>query len=102
MICCDKDNSRELFAAIPFSYGTLGFLTAVDIDIVPYKPYLMHSYIPVKSLQEAVDVFKREANDPNVDTVEGIIYSRGQGVIMAGKFVSEMEVSLRLCNIEWL
>jgi hypothetical protein len=32
--------AAELFAAVPFSYGTLGFLMSVDIDIIPYKPYI--------------------------------------------------------------
>ena len=27
MIECSKDVEKELFSAIPFSYGTLGFLT---------------------------------------------------------------------------
>ena len=29
--------NSDLFYAIPWSYGTLGFLTAVDIMIVPFK-----------------------------------------------------------------
>jgi delta24-sterol reductase len=37
---CGPKEKPELFSAIPFSYGTLGFLTAVDIDIIPYKPYI--------------------------------------------------------------
>jgi delta24-sterol reductase len=39
-ICCSPKEKPELFAAIPFSYGTLGFLMSVDIDIIPYKPYI--------------------------------------------------------------
>ena len=93
-IWCDKDNCIELFSGIPFSYGTFGFLTAVDIDIVPYKPYLRHTYIPVQSIQEAVKIFEREANDPSVDTVEGIIFSRNESVIMSGKFVDTVKVKL--------
>jgi len=87
VICCDKDNNNELFATIPFSYGTFGFLTAVDIDIVPYKPYLMHTYHPTKTLKDAVDLFEELSNDPDVDTVEGIVYSESESVIMSGKFV---------------
>ena len=91
-IWCDKDNHNELFSCIPFSYGTFGFLTAVDIDIVPYKPYLKHTYIPAQSMQEAVKIFEREANDPSVDTVEGIIFSRNTAVIMSGKLVDTVKV----------
>ena len=93
VIWCDKDNHNELFSAIPFSYVTFGFLTAVDIDIVPYKPYLRHSYFPVHSLQEAVKLLEQMSNDPNVDTVEGIVYSRTESVIMSGKFVNEIKVN---------
>ena len=31
VVWCNKDERMELFSAIPFSYGTLGFLTAVDL-----------------------------------------------------------------------
>ena len=30
-VWCNKDERMELYSAIPFSYGTLGFLTAVDL-----------------------------------------------------------------------
>ena len=49
---CDKDQEPELFTSIPFSYGTLGFLTAVDLDIIPFKPYIKLTYEPVYSLDE--------------------------------------------------
>ena len=94
VIRCDKDNHNELFSAIPFSYGTFGFLTAVDIDIIPYKPYLKHSYFPINSLQEAVTLLEKMSNDPTVDTVEGIVYSRTECVIMSGKFVNEITVNV--------
>ena len=41
-IWCGPNEKPELFLAIPFSYGTCGFLTAVDIDIIPYKPYIKY------------------------------------------------------------
>ena len=37
---CSPTEETDLYCALPFSYGTLGFLTAVDIDIIPYKPYI--------------------------------------------------------------
>ena len=93
VIWVDKDNNTELFSAIPFSYGTFGFLTAVDIDIVPYKPFLKHTYHPTNTLEEAVDLLNKLSNDPDIDTVEGIVFSKTQSVIMSGKFVSEITVS---------
>jgi len=89
VIWCDKDNNNEVFSSIPFSYGTFGFLTAVDIDIVPYKPFLKHTYHPTNSLKEAVDLLEKFSNDPEIDTVEGIVYTETQSVVMSGRFVQE-------------
>ena len=94
ILWCDRDHNQKLFISIPFSYGTLGFLTAVDIVIVPYRPYIQHTYIPVYSVEDAVDVFKREIENPSSDTVEGIMFSRHEGVIMSGKFVKNTKVNI--------
>ena len=79
-----------MFAAIPFSYGTLGFLTSVDIDIIPYKPYIELTYHNVKTLDEVVNKFTEVTNDPNIDSVEGHMYTLNTGVIMSGKFVDNV------------
>ena len=96
IIWCNKDNHPKLYLSIPFSYGTLGFLTAVDIKIVPYKPYVKHTYIPVSSVEEAVQVFNREINNPYSDTVEGIMFSKNKGVIMKGTFEEDLKVCGRI------
>merc|ERR1712223_1340083 len=96
---CDKDNNNDLFASIPFSYGTFGFLTAVDIDIIPYKPFVKHTYFPTKSLKEAVNLLEELSNDPEVDTVEGIVYSKNESVVMSGKFVDDTNEDHAINNI---
>ena len=99
VLWCDKDNNNELFQSIPFSYGTFGFLTAVDIDIIPYKPFVKHTYYPTKSLEEAVNLLEELSNDPDIDTVEGIVYSKTDSVIMSGKFVDDTKVSIKCLNV---
>ena len=96
VVWCDKDRHQKLFCSIPFSYGTLGFLAAVEINIVPFMPYLKQTYIPVSSLDEAVKVFETETKDESVDTVEGIMYSKDDGVIMSGKFEADIKVNMYL------
>lgn len=34
---CDKDNHPDLFHAVPWSYGTTGFLMSVRLQIIPVK-----------------------------------------------------------------
>lgn len=35
IVKCSRDENPDLFFAIPWSYGTLGFLTAVELKIIP-------------------------------------------------------------------
>lgn len=37
VIKCDKDNHSDLFHAVPWSYGTTGFLMSVRLEIIPVK-----------------------------------------------------------------
>ena len=93
---CSANNNSDLYWAIPWSYGTFGFLTAVDLDIIPYKPYVKLVYEPTYSLDEAMNVFHREikvdGSHAENDSVEGIMFSRNESVIMTGTFVDEDQV----------
>lgn len=39
--------SQGLFYGIPWSHGTLGFLVAATIRIIPCKPFVKMTYMPV-------------------------------------------------------
>ncbi len=55
-LCLQTENS-DLFYAVPWSHGTLGFLVAAEIRIVPARKYVRLHYQPVHSFQVSVCVF---------------------------------------------
>ena len=65
-------------------------MTCIDIDIIPYKPYIQLTYHNVKTLDEVVDKFTEVTNDPEIDSVEGHMYTLNTGVIMSGKFMDKV------------
>lgn len=101
MYPCFRDENSDLFYAVPWSYGTLGFLTAVDIMIIPFKPYIKMIYEPTYSIKETMEVFARETkkdvnkldviDENDNDSVEGIMYTKDKAVIMTGTFVDNYE-----------
>lgn len=85
---CSASENAELFYQIPWSHGTLGFLVAAELQIIPVKKYIRLSYRPVYSLDDMVSVFEQASRDTdNNDFVEGLVYDRDRAVIMVGKFV---------------
>ncbi|XP_043467652.1 delta(24)-sterol reductase-like [Leptopilina heterotoma] len=95
VVKCTKESDPELFHAIPWSYGTLGFLVSVEIDIIPAKKYVKLEYEPVTNLKQAMEVFKRQTYaKENNHFVEGLMFTKETGVIMTGNMVSEPEEHL--------
>ncbi|XP_065566869.1 delta(24)-sterol reductase-like [Artemia franciscana] len=92
VVKCSKEDNPDLFYSIPWSYGTLGFLTAVEIKIIPAARFVKLNYEPVRSLEEAVKAFEKcSMNSEENEFVEGIMFSLNKGVIMTGKMVHSAE-----------
>ena len=58
---CSATERPDLFQSVPWSHGTLGFLTAATLQIVPAKPFVKVRYLPFQSLPAAVACFERES-----------------------------------------
>jgi Delta24-sterol reductase len=80
-----KESDPELFHALPWSHGTLGFLTAVEVDIIPVKSHVRMTYIPHHSLESFCDHLDELAcADDAPDFLEATVYSASSGVIQCG------------------
>lgn len=101
VVKCTKENNPDLFYAVPWSYGTLGFLTAVEIKIIPVTKYISLKYIPVRGVGKIVDLFEKESKNLKNDFVEGLMYSLDEGVIMIGNMVETLksEIKVSLCYL---
>lgn len=91
LLTCNPSENADLFYQIPWSHGTLGFLVAAELKIIPVKKYVRLHYQPVYSLDDMVDLFEQASRDTeNHDFVEGLVYGRDQAVIMTGHFVDSV------------
>ncbi|KOB78329.1 24-dehydrocholesterol reductase, partial [Operophtera brumata] len=85
------DEIPDLYYAVPWSYGTLGFLTSVVIKVVPAKKYVRVQYHPYNSLDELVKRFSEEALKKNPHQfVEALLYTQETGVVMTADMVDEV------------
>ena len=89
-VWCSENENPDLYLGIPFSCGTLGFLTAVDLVIIPYQPYIKLTYRPLKSLDNIVEEVTNAAKNPSYDCVEGIAFSLDSAVLMTGIYVDKV------------
>lgn len=90
LITCSKDKNPELFHAVPWSYGTLGLLTSVEITIVPSKRFVQLKYHPVCGLEKFEEQLRELCGGPD-EFVEGFIFNENMGVITTGNLVDNAE-----------
>jgi delta24-sterol reductase len=90
VLTCSKTQNRDLFDALPWSYGTLGFLMSVKIQIIPCSRYVRVEYIPCKKLSTGVSTFSELSTKENPpDFVEALAYSREEMVVMPATFADK-------------
>ncbi|MEI6333018.1 MAG: FAD-binding protein [Methylococcaceae bacterium] len=90
---CSPSENSDLYYLIPWSHGTLGFLVAAELNIIPAKKFIRVHYQPVYSLDNIVDVFEEASRlTGENDFVEGLIYSRDSAVIMRGNFTDSIGI----------
>nr|XP_053640235.1 delta(24)-sterol reductase-like isoform X1 [Cherax quadricarinatus] len=83
VLMCSETENRDLFYSVPWSYGTLGFLTAVKIKIIPAQRFVRVEYKPCYSLDDIVNTFTQETTKVEGNQfVEGVMYSLHSGVVM--------------------
>jgi delta24-sterol reductase len=82
----------DLFRALPWSYGALGIVVAVELRIIRCKPWVHVRYLPVYRLNDVCESFTRiVCRDDSPEFVEGIVYGRDRGVIITGDFADGPE-----------
>ena len=81
-------NNADLFYGTAGSYGTLGVMTAGEIQLIPARKYVRLTYIPVDSFETSVKMLDKVIAE-NHDFIDGIMFARDRGVIIVGDMTDE-------------
>lgn len=102
LVKATADNEySDLFYAIPWSQGTLGFLVAAEIKLIPIKEYMRLTYTPARGTprelgQAYIEAFtdpdgNQDSSNKVPEFIETLIYSENEAVIMTGRYASKEE-----------
>jgi Delta24-sterol reductase len=96
----NKENNPDLFYALPWSHGSIGFLLSVTVELIRVKPYVKIAYVPTfsaKELQEKLEYYT--VTNPTHIFVEATIYTKDKAVIQLGDFVDKPKDPSRMNGI---
>jgi len=91
LVRATKNENNDLYQALPWSHGSLGFLVALTLKLVKVKPFIKLSYIPIEGQKNYCDMIRLLSGDdspdhPVADYVEATIFNHDQAVIMTGNY----------------
>lgn len=83
--CNAKNKHKDLFHALPNSYGTLGYILRAKIKLRPAKPYVLLETTSQPNIKTLLRVMKATAEDGGIDYVESLAYSKNRLFLTAGR-----------------
>ena len=89
-----NNNHRNLFYAIPNSYGTLGYVLRLKVQTIPVKPYveLRHCrYNEPEAFFQAIGDYMQanDSDDSRADFLDGSVFGPDELYLTVGQFVDE-------------
>lgn len=88
VIQASPSEHTDLFYGAAGSSGTLGVITAAEIQLISAKKYVQLTYLPVTSFSDAIKNLENAVKD-NPDFIDGIMYGPNHGVVIIGKLSDE-------------
>lgn len=84
--CTPGNEFADLFAALPNSYGTLGYILRARMKLMPAAPYVHLKTAPCNGVDDFLEKMHAATGRDDVDFVEGIAYSSARLFVTLARF----------------
>ena len=88
---CSESENADLFNGAAGTVGSLGVTTRIELQLRKAKKYVEVTYHPISSVAEAIQKIKEVTADPDIDYVDGILFSKDKGAFMTGRMIDTQE-----------
>ena len=86
-----RTENADLFHGAAGAVGTFGVTTLVELRLQEAKRFVETTYWPVSSMKEAIERIQASTSDPQLDYVDGIMFSKTVGAIITGRLTNEKQ-----------
>ena len=90
-----KNERKDLYDGAAGSFGTLGVITSLEVQLTRAKPYVELTYTPVGSTEEALQKIEERTVSDETEYLEGILFGKDKGLVIHGKLVDKLDSKLR-------
>jgi delta24-sterol reductase len=91
-----RTENADLFNGAAGAVGTFGVTTLVEIQLQDAKKFVETTYHPVTSMADTISKLQEFTSNPDLDYIDGIMYSPTSGAIITGVLTNTQTPSLPL------
>lgn len=89
MVVCSGRENQDLFYGFPNSYGTLGYVLRLKVELIPAKRYVKLTHSRFRDPQTYFAEIARLAERRSVDYLDGTVFHQDEMYVTTGEFVDE-------------
>jgi Delta24-sterol reductase len=94
IVTASRTERADLFNGAAGAVGSLGITTQLELRLIEAKKYVETTYHPVSSISEAMQKLKKLTANPDLDYVDGILFSLDNGAIITGRMTDTSDANL--------
>ena len=94
ILYCSRSENADLFHGAAGAVGSLGLTTLLELRLVKAKPYVETTYHPIADVAEAINTIRSKTTESHVDYIDGILFSKSQGVVITGRMTDQANEKL--------
>ena len=94
VVTCSEDERSDLFHGAAGAVGSMGVTTLVELQLREARKYVETTYHPISSMGEAIEKIQEVSSDPDLDYLDGIMFSKDQGAIITGSMTDKPKQDL--------
>ena len=96
VVTCSDSEKSDLFHGAAGAVGSMGVTTLVELRLREAKKYVETTYHPTSSISEAIEKIEQMTSNPELDYVDGILFSKNQGAIITGRLTDNPKHNIRI------
>ena len=99
-IKASAQENADLFATVPNSLGTLGYVLKCKVRLIPIKKFVSVRFTRFTNAKAYFEEMKSTAKKQEADFLEGIVYGHEHFVLVVGNFTDELPDKEKLFNVQ--
>lgn len=98
IVQASKHERADLLNAAAGSFGTIGVITLLEIQLVKARTYVELTYSLVGGMDQAVQAIEDLTAVPETEYLEGIMFGLDHGLVISGRLTDELNPKLSLSH----